>query len=115
MEQGSFSQLANHAGGYIDRLGIQIEKEDMQDDNTVGLPETHEVMESHISTPNSTDERRQTSDISVYKYYFSAMGWVRVSVLTFLLVVNGGIGGLRSMSKFPSINDQYRMMLIIFA
>ncbi|KAJ5200516.1 ABC transporter integral membrane type 1 [Penicillium cf. griseofulvum] len=99
LEQGSFSQLVNNAGGYIDRLGIQlgqIEKEEMQNDSTVGLPETHEIMASRISTSDSTDERRQTSDISVYKYYFSAMGWVRVSVLAFFLVVNGGIGGLRN-------------------
>ncbi|KAJ5952711.1 uncharacterized protein N7479_011124 [Penicillium vulpinum] len=98
LEQGSFSQLC-HAGGYVDRLGIksgQIEKEEMQNDNTTGLPEAHEVITSGISTPDSIDERRQTTDIAVYKYYFSAMGWLRVCVFSFLLLVNGGIGGLRN-------------------
>lgn len=84
----------------------------MQNDNTIGIPETLEVIPSRTSTPASTDERRQTTDIAVYKYYFSAMGWFRVFVLIFLLVVNGGIGGLRSMSKFPSTNNQCLMMLI---
>ncbi|KAJ6139125.1 hypothetical protein N7471_005611 [Penicillium samsonianum] len=99
LEQGSFSQLLDNTGGYVDRLGIQpgrIEKEEMQNDNTIGIPETLEVIPSRTSTPASTDERRQTTDIAVYKYYFSAMGWFRVFVLIFLLVVNGGIGGLRS-------------------
>ncbi|KAJ5356748.1 ABC transporter integral membrane type 1 [Penicillium concentricum] len=99
LEQGSFSQLLSHAGGYVNRLGIQpgqIEKEEMQNDDTIGLPETEEVMLSRIYTPASTDERRKTSDFTIYKYYFSAMGWIRVCVFTFLLVVNGGIGGLRN-------------------
>lgn len=101
MEQGSFSQLRSHAGGYVHRLGIQpeqTEQEEMHDLNTIELPETLEVITSRISTPLSTDEQRQTTDIAVYKYYFSAMGWFRVGVLVFLLAVNGGIGGLRSMS-----------------
>ncbi|KAI1838945.1 hypothetical protein DTO027I6_3367 [Penicillium roqueforti] len=98
-EQGTFSQLLSHAGGYINRLGIQpeqIEKGKMQDDIPTGLPETSEVITSRLSTPASIDECRQTTDIAVYKYYLSAMGWFRVFVLSFLLVVNGGIGGLRS-------------------
>ncbi|KAJ5178366.1 ABC transporter integral membrane type 1 [Penicillium coprophilum] len=99
LEQGSFSQLLSHAGGYVSRLGIrpgEIEKEEVQNDNVIGLPEAEEVMESRPSTPVSTDERRKMSDLAAYKYYFSAMGWIRVCVLTFLLVVNGGIGGLRN-------------------
>ncbi|KAJ5616869.1 ABC transporter integral membrane type 1 [Penicillium hordei] len=99
LEQGSFSQLSSHAGGYVHRLGIQpgqTEKEEMHDHNTIELPETLEVITSRVSTPASTDEHRQTTDIAVYKYYFSAMGWFRVLVLVFLLVVDGGIGGLRS-------------------
>jgi hypothetical protein len=84
----------------------------MHDHNTIELPETLEVITSRVSTPASTDEHRQTTDIAVYKYYFSAMGWFRVLVLVFLLVVDGGIGGLRSMSKLPSANRKCRTMLI---
>ena len=69
----------------------------MQNVNTTGLPETREVITSRLSTLASTDECRQMTDITVYKYYFSAMGWLRVFVLVGLLAVNGGIGGLRSM------------------
>lgn len=77
----------------------------MQDDIPTGLPETSEVITSRLSTPASIDECRQTTDVAVYKYYLSAMGWFRVFVLSFLLVVNGGIGGLRSMPKFSTNNN----------
>lgn len=96
-------------------MGIQLgqtEKEELHYLNTIEPPETPEVITSRISTPASTDEHRQMTDIAVYKYYFSAMGWFRVVVLVFLLVVNGGIGGLRSMSKPPATNIKCRMMLI---
>lgn len=96
-------------------MGIQpgqTEKEEMHNLNTIELPETLEVIASRTSTPTTTDEHRQTTDIAVYKYYFSAMGWFRVFVLVFLLAVNGGIGGLRSMSTFPSTNSKCCMMLI---
>ncbi|KAH8427289.1 uncharacterized protein LDX57_005003 [Aspergillus melleus] len=44
------------------------------------------------STPRSSNV---TADPSVFKYYFSALGWQRLAVLAFVLVVESGIGGFR--------------------
>lgn len=73
----------------------------MQHDTAIELPETLEAITSRISIPTAADKGRKTADITVYKYYFSAMGWLRVFVLSFILAVSGGIGGLRGMSKLP--------------
>ncbi|KAJ5485275.1 hypothetical protein N7539_005263 [Penicillium diatomitis] len=37
----------------------------------------------------------QTTDRAVYKYYFSALGWLQVSVLLFFLVTNAGVNAFR--------------------
>ncbi|KAJ5447698.1 hypothetical protein N7445_002519 [Penicillium cf. griseofulvum] len=47
-----------------------------------------------VSTP-STDARRPTTDLAVYKYYFSALGWFRISALLLFLVTEAGMSGFR--------------------
>ncbi|KAH8702423.1 multidrug resistance-associated protein [Talaromyces proteolyticus] len=98
LEQGSYPQLRSHTGGYIQRLGIQakqIDEAEGMDDNDNGRSESPKITTGPLSTPSPPDGRRQTSDLSVYKYYFSALGWLRVSVLLLFLVVDAGINGLR--------------------
>ncbi|KAE8147983.1 multidrug resistance-associated protein [Aspergillus avenaceus] len=97
LEHGSYPQLRSHVSGYAQRLGIKA-----QDVDTIDEPgdDSHEKLESLpaseglVSTPASTDHR-QTTDLSVYKYYFTALGWQRVSVLLLFLIMQAGIGAFR--------------------
>jgi hypothetical protein len=102
VEKGSYAQLLDRPGGYVQQLGIkpnQIEKDGIQNDNTVGATEPQKAVKISNDAPASAEGHRQMTDLAVYKYYFSAMGWWRLAVLLLFLVANGGIGGFRCMSR----------------
>lgn len=98
MEKGSYNHLLNRPGGYVQQLGIkakQIDEHETQSHDNGGISELPEAVTSTSNAPASMENRKQMTDLDVYKYYFSAMGWWRVAVLLFFLVVNGGVGGFR--------------------
>ncbi|KAE8393320.1 multidrug resistance-associated protein [Aspergillus alliaceus] len=98
LEQGSYPQLRSHIGGYIHRLDMQSEQMDKLAgtvDNSVRQPDSLNTTAGPLSCPATTDGSRQTNDLSVYKYYFSNLGGLRVSILLLFLIVNAGIGGFR--------------------
>ncbi|GAB1206155.1 hypothetical protein APSETT445_004837 [Aspergillus pseudonomiae] len=98
LEQGSYAQLRSHAGGYIHTLGMQSRQTDR-------LAETLDISEKDhqsqntatgsLSAPSATHVTRQANDLAVYKYYFSSLGGLRVSMLLLFLIVNAGIDGFR--------------------
>ncbi|KAE8407397.1 multidrug resistance-associated protein [Aspergillus pseudonomiae] len=98
LEQGSYAQLRSHAGGYIHTLGMQSIQTDR-------LAETLDISEKDhqsqntatgsLSAPSATHVTRQANDLAVYKYYFSSLGGLRVSMLLLFLIVNAGIDGFR--------------------
>ena len=107
LEQGSYAQLRSHAGGYIHTLGMQSIQTDR-------LAETLDISEKDhqsqntatgsLSAPSATHVTRQANDLAVYKYYFSSLGGLRVSMLLLFLIVNAGIDGFRCTSQ-PSLES----------
>ncbi|RAO71528.1 uncharacterized protein BHQ10_007540 [Talaromyces amestolkiae] len=98
LEQGNYPQLRSHTGGYIQGLEIQSKQMDEVEETANSDNDRWEppkITKGPLSAPSPLGSRRQTTDIAVYKYYFSALGWLRVTVLLFFLVVDSGINGLR--------------------
>jgi ATP-binding cassette subfamily C (CFTR/MRP) protein 1 len=97
IEQGTFASLTT-AGGYVQSLTLKTKTEDQP------FPKGKKL-HSNIATAKSvgifcteTDEievsakdlDRQTGDVSVYRYYFSAIGWYS-SIMFFAWVMLYGI------------------------
>ncbi|CAI7591777.1 unnamed protein product [Penicillium manginii] len=58
----------------------------------------HEPQESTLESlgdSSGSDKRQGGADMSIYKYYFSALGWERISFLLLFLIIDSGIGGFR--------------------
>ena len=87
VEQGSFDELRN-AGGYVQSLAARIKSEG------TSTP-TEKQPSIHASTPpakpDDEDEieelNRQTGDFSVYKYYFSSIGWGASSMFFIYVII----------------------------
>lgn len=100
LEQGSYPQLQSQPAGYIQTNGIhakRIKDVEKENDNSNPPLEYPEVTAGPLSNPSPTDGNRQIADLAVYKYYFSALGWLRLSILLFCLVVYSGMTGIRCM------------------
>ncbi|KZF23306.1 multidrug resistance-associated protein [Xylona heveae TC161] len=98
LEQGSYSQLRSHTGGYVQRLAIQskqIEEAEGAVEDGDGRQKSSKAMAAVMSASAPNDHRRQSTDLSVYKYYFSSLGWLRVSMLLIFFIMEAGIGGFR--------------------
>ncbi|KAK3369714.1 putative ABC transporter [Lasiosphaeria ovina] len=105
IEQGSFDQLRSKAGGYVQSLDIR-DRPDVDaasgpalEDASPSCPtKSDSLTENTVSLevePAEDDMSRQTTDFAVYKYYFRALGWVRVSTLAAWLILNTGAGTAR--------------------
>lgn len=95
-EQGSFEHL-HDAAGYIERLGIQqastvADSNSIKEDVAPDRPtkSTTLLLESKPKTGEpkvKQDITRQIGDVAVYRYYFSATGWVNVTVFFVLQLI----------------------------
>ncbi|RAQ42669.1 ABC transporter [Aspergillus flavus] len=98
LEQGSYTQLRSHAGGYIHNLGMQSRQMDELAE-TVDLgyrqSQSRNITTGSVSASPTTDGSRQANDLAMYKYYFSSLGGLRVAILLLFLIVNAGIDGFR--------------------
>jgi ATP-binding cassette subfamily C (CFTR/MRP) protein 1 len=93
LKQGSFAELRNNADDFTQIGEVQIAQTD-QLERRDELVELHGHIADSICA-SSTDIQRQTTDLAVYKYYFSALGWFRVFVLLLLLISDAGMSGFR--------------------
>lgn len=73
--------------------GIQLRQTD-EADRIDELANPSNETADPISAP-ATKANRQTTDLAVYKYYFSALGWVRISALLLFLITEAGMSGFR--------------------
>ncbi|KAJ5440641.1 hypothetical protein N7491_003047 [Penicillium cf. griseofulvum] len=78
VKQGSYTEI------------VQIDQSEGSD--KVAEPSDHITVS--VSTP-STDAHRPTIDLAIYKYYFSTLGWFRISALLLFLVTKAGMSGFR--------------------
>ena len=87
VKQGTYSQVQDkidEAFQSNDNQLTQVDKE-AETNNIVDIP-----VEPPIPTPDTPaatkDRQRKSTELSVYKYYFSALGWPRVAILLLFLL-----------------------------
>lgn len=96
LEQGSYEDLRSHADGNLELHNTDYIIPDARskyDSREHNLPQ--ESTSESPDGPSQSDQRRKVADLSIYKYYFSALGWPRISALLLFLVVEAGISGFR--------------------
>lgn len=60
-----------------------------------GQRQSQNITTDSLDPSSTTDGSRQANGLAVYKYYFSSLGGLRVSMLLLFLIVNAGIDGFR--------------------
>ncbi|KAJ6022230.1 hypothetical protein N7540_007734 [Penicillium herquei] len=94
-KQGNFSQIKDKLEGVLQRNESQPKQVDEAEDDIIApLPVDHLTPTSDTASPTKAHPRKST-ELSVYKYYFSALGWPRIAVLIFLLVGEAGTSAFR--------------------
>jgi hypothetical protein len=93
VNQGRFTELRDKIDDLTHIAGIQLTQTD-EAERGDELPELPNKTAESIHAP-STDGQRQETDLAVYKYYFSALGWLRISALLLFLITEAGMSGLR--------------------
>jgi len=93
VKQGSFTELRDNTDNFTHMNGIQLRQTD-EVEKLDELPELLNHPAESISA-SSADGQRQTTNLAVYKYYFSALGWLRISALLLFLITEAGMGGFR--------------------
>ncbi|KAJ5876727.1 hypothetical protein N7455_000192 [Penicillium solitum] len=94
VKQGSYTEIRDNADDLTQMHGIQLRQTD-EADRIDELANPSNETADPISAP-ATKANRQTTDLAVYKYYFSALGWVRISALLLFLITEAGMSGFRS-------------------
>ncbi|KAJ5554087.1 hypothetical protein N7513_004046 [Penicillium frequentans] len=92
-KQGRFTELREEIDDLVHIEGMQLR----QNDDAEGIDELPELLNQtaeSIHAP-SADVKRPMTDLAVYKYYFSALGWLRISALLFFLITEAGMSGFR--------------------
>lgn len=87
-EQGSHEQLLQ-SGGYVQSLEATAKAESEGDTDDAEPPAQSGQLLQQIEelTGEIAELNRQTGELAIYKYYFSALGWRRVIVYTLLIWV----------------------------
>lgn len=91
--QGRFTDLREEIDDLAHIEGMQLRQNDVAE-ITDELPELLNQPAESIRAP-SIDAKRPMTDLAVYKYYFSALGWLRISALLFFLITEAGMSGFR--------------------
>ncbi|KAJ5987224.1 hypothetical protein N7451_011589 [Penicillium sp. IBT 35674x] len=92
-KQGRFTELREEIDDLVHIEGMQLRQND-DAERIDELPKPLNQTAESIHTP-SADVKRPMTDLSVYKYYFSALGWLRISALLLFLITEAGISGFR--------------------
>jgi hypothetical protein len=93
VKQGSFNELRDNSGDFTHIGRGQILQTD-EAENVEEVPDLPNQPAESIKG-SSADDQRQTMDFAVYKYYFSALGWLRISAFLLFLITEAGLGGFR--------------------
>lgn len=93
IKQGSYTELRDHADNLSEMHGIKLTRTD-ETERIDELESPSNYTADSISAP-SPDVHRQTTDLAVYKYYFSALGWFRIVALLLFLITEAGISAFR--------------------
>ncbi|KAJ5591589.1 multidrug resistance-associated protein [Penicillium hispanicum] len=102
-KQANYHQLESNTGRYVQLNPFRrtpVEQPGHADKAQLNSDEEGDIAELPTAGPlaeaSSTDTKRQnTTDFAVYKYYFSALGGLRIFALLCFLTVEAGISGFR--------------------
>jgi hypothetical protein len=97
-KQGSYVQLRDDIDGFVqmsDTQPTQAEEVEESANSTDVQAGPLAPTPDASSVSSSKDGSRKTTDIAVYKYYFSALGWSRIAALLLFIVTEAGMGGFR--------------------
>ncbi|CAG8303457.1 unnamed protein product [Penicillium salamii] len=95
LKQGSYAEIRDGTDNLVQIHGVQSlqpDHDEMENIDDLAVPS------DDLADPTSpliTDGKRQTTDLAVYKYYFSVLGWARIAALILFLVSESGISGFR--------------------
>ncbi|CAG8893204.1 unnamed protein product [Penicillium egyptiacum] len=93
VKQGTYTELRDDADDLTQIHGIRLTQTDEEKRiDELAKPSNHTADSTSAPSP---DAHRQTTDLTVYKYYFSALGWFRIAALLFFLVTEAGISAFR--------------------
>ncbi|KAE8342586.1 hypothetical protein BDV24DRAFT_173847 [Aspergillus arachidicola] len=98
LEKGTYTELQGRADGYIQACGDQEDKDNDFKEEEAGIdqcPNHQGGRTSPLAATPTAGDNRKTTDISVYKYYFSALGWLRILVFLALVITDTGFGAFR--------------------
>lgn len=102
MEQGRPEDLRSYAAGVLE-LDPMETKQRNPEIHLIHDHETHdEPQESTVESlgdSSDSDKRQGGADLSIYKYYFSALGWQRICFLLLFWTIDSGMDGFRC--EFP--------------
>ncbi|RDW82931.1 cyclic peptide transporter [Coleophoma crateriformis] len=98
IEQGTFQQL-QHAGGYVEGLAIKHKFESTsartvsreESKNTAAQPalSTEAVKARTKANAEEDDLKRPIGELSMYRYYFSSIGWSKTLLWLFFTILSG--------------------------
>lgn len=109
-KQGSYAEIRDSTESLAQIHCVQPLKPDHDEMEKIDELATPDDLVDPTS-PLVTDGKRQTTDLSFYNYYFSALGWARIAALVLFLVSESGISGFRCKLHRNSQQD-VRMNLI---
>ncbi|CAI7565695.1 unnamed protein product [Penicillium pancosmium] len=98
LEQGSPEDLRSYTAGAPELNKTEKKESNPENDSTDNQESQHEPQESTLdfsSDSSRVDKPQGGADLSIYKYYFSALGWQRILFLLFFLIIDSGMGGFR--------------------
>ncbi|KAH8889119.1 putative ABC transporter [Thozetella sp. PMI_491] len=91
VEMGTFDHLSG-AGGYVQSLDVVAKSSDDEKGDTSDQDQLDEPVEALVGAEATEEDRPLATDLAVYRYYFSSLGWPRMGVFITFLIMNSFCG-----------------------
>ncbi|GIJ97989.1 hypothetical protein Aspvir_000097 [Aspergillus viridinutans] len=95
IKRGSYAQLRDDIDGFIHVNDTQPTQADEPEEGDKPTDVSPTPTSDNSNACPSEDGSRQTTELAVYKYYFSALGWSRIAAWLLFLITEAGMSGFR--------------------
>jgi hypothetical protein len=95
IKRGSYAQLRDDIDGFVHVNDTQPTQEDEPEKGDKPTDVSPTPTSDNSNAFPSKDGSRQTTELAVYKYYFSALGWSRIAAWLLFLITEAGMSGFR--------------------
>ncbi|GFF44547.1 hypothetical protein IFM46972_07580 [Aspergillus udagawae] len=95
IKRGSYAQLRDDIDGFIRVNDTQLTQADEPEEGDNPTDVSPTAISNNANACPSKDGSRQTTELAVYKYYFSALGWSRIAAWLLFLITEAGMSGFR--------------------